>query len=155
MNWSLLRLVDFMLDFDNWEPKRWYILPSARPPQENMMTVFPAARRGSKFKHAWVWSQESAMTVMIRITRDLATYQRIDNKHCVRYVIMHTSSNDVPQLRGVAIAIRHLNGSQVCTVISREFVNEKALSTRGLSRQISEQMINCSERRERYLDLGV
>lgn len=28
--------------------------PSARPPQENMMTVFPAARRGSKFMHAWV-----------------------------------------------------------------------------------------------------
>jgi hypothetical protein len=28
--------------------------PSARPPQENMMTVFPAARRESKFMHAWV-----------------------------------------------------------------------------------------------------
>lgn len=26
--------------------------PSPRPPQENMMTVLPAARRGSKFKHA-------------------------------------------------------------------------------------------------------
>lgn len=28
------------------------IPPSARPPQENMMTVLPAARRGSKFAHA-------------------------------------------------------------------------------------------------------
>jgi hypothetical protein len=30
------------------------IPPSARPPQENMMTVLPAARRGSKFMHACV-----------------------------------------------------------------------------------------------------
>lgn len=46
--------------------------PSARPPQENNITVSPAARRGSKFKQPWVFfSVVSASLTRSKIRRQI------------------------------------------------------------------------------------
>jgi hypothetical protein len=50
---SRVKVVAPGVNLNNWELVT-FPPPSARPPQENMMTVFPAARRESKFMHAWV-----------------------------------------------------------------------------------------------------
>jgi hypothetical protein len=54
-NGQRLRRQDKIMLPLTWLSVTWPV-PSARPPQENMTTVFPAERRGSKLRHAWVRS---------------------------------------------------------------------------------------------------
>jgi hypothetical protein len=60
------------------------------------------------------------------------TNQSINHEHCICLVIMLALGNDIPQLAFGSITRTNLNEIQVCTEVSRQLIDEEALSGWGL-----------------------
>jgi hypothetical protein len=101
--------------------------PSARPPHEKSSTWFPAARRGSKLKQAWVCSCQ-----YVHHTMPGFSHLHTDDEHAPSLIVVLSFSDHIPCLVIASITLSDLDWGEVGTEVARKLVNEQTLAIRSL-----------------------